>query len=131
MDNINHPPHYTKGKIEPIEVIEDWGLGYCDGAALKYIARYKHKGDPLSDLKKARWYIDRLIYIMEQKAQGIPTNPFLSGISYKFADGKYSVRDGGTTVLQDDKSKTFISDTNGFGLNTQMSFNFGEEESLP
>ena len=60
-DLINHPPHYTHGKIEPIDVIADWKLGFCDGSALKYIARWRHKGDGLNDLKKARWYIDRLI----------------------------------------------------------------------
>ena len=111
MDNINHPPHYTKGKIEPIEVIEDWGLGYCDGAALKYIARYKRKGDPLSDLKKARWYIDRLI-------SGLEPN------------GSYTVRYYGTTGAPH-QGHVYSTGTNGFGLNTQMSFDFGEEGSLP
>lgn len=64
-DLINHPPHYTRGSIEPIDVIEDWRLGFCDGNALKYIARAKHKGSELEDLKKARWYLDRLIHQLE------------------------------------------------------------------
>jgi len=38
-DNINHPSHYTFGKIEPIDVIEDWGLPYHLGNTVKYIAR--------------------------------------------------------------------------------------------
>lgn len=66
-DMINNPPHYTKGKIEPIDVIEDWKLGFNDGNAVKYIARAPHKGTQLQDLKKARWYLDRLIQQLEGK----------------------------------------------------------------
>lgn len=67
VDLINHPPHYTHGTIEPIDVIEDWQLGYHLGAAVKYIARHKHKGTPLQDLKKASWYLNRLIGKMERE----------------------------------------------------------------
>jgi hypothetical protein len=67
-DQINHPPHYTFGKIEPIDVIEDWQLGFCTGNALKYIARAKHKGSEIIDLEKARWYLDR--EIARLKSQG-------------------------------------------------------------
>lgn len=62
-DNINHPAHYTRGKYEPIDVIEDWNLGFHLGNTVKYIARAGHK-DPsrlIEDLKKARWYLDRHI----------------------------------------------------------------------
>ena len=61
VDRINHPKHYTAGNIEPIDVIEDWKLGYHLGCVIKYIARAPYKGTPLEDLKKARWYLDRLI----------------------------------------------------------------------
>lgn len=60
-DLINHPPHYTSGKIEVITAIEDWGLGFHLGNAVKYIARAGLKGSPIEDLKKARWYLDRAI----------------------------------------------------------------------
>lgn len=60
-DEINHPPHYTVGKIETIDVITDWNLNYCEGNVIKYLSRYKHKGMPLKDLKKAEWYLKRLI----------------------------------------------------------------------
>jgi len=60
-DPINHPPHYTHGDIEPIDAIEAWGLGFCLGNVVKYIARAGHKGDRLEDLKKARWYLEREI----------------------------------------------------------------------
>ena len=60
-DNIDHPAHYTQGKIEVIDVIEDAKLGFCVGNAIKYILRADHKGNRLEDLKKARWYLDREI----------------------------------------------------------------------
>jgi len=65
-DMINHPPHYNMGKIEPITVIEDWDLGYHLGNAVKYLARYKYKGTPIEDLKKAVWFINRKISIVEK-----------------------------------------------------------------
>jgi len=60
QDNINQPPHYTQGNIECIDVIEDWKLSYAEGNVLKYLCRYKHKNG-LEDLKKAKWYLDKLI----------------------------------------------------------------------
>ena len=58
---INHPPHYNSGNIEVINAIEDWGLDFNAGNVVKYIARHQHKTDPLEDLEKARWYLDRII----------------------------------------------------------------------
>ena len=60
-DNVNSPKHYTKGKYEVIDVIEDWDLNFRLANAVKYIARHKHKGKPLEDLKKALWYLEREI----------------------------------------------------------------------
>lgn len=62
-DMINHPPHYKRGGIEAIDVIEAWGLGFCLGNALKYIARAGHKAgdDPVQALEKAAWYLRRHI----------------------------------------------------------------------
>jgi len=64
-DNVNHPAHYTMGRIETIEAISaalgDEGFqSYCAGNVLKYVWRYRHKGGKES-LEKARWYLDRLI----------------------------------------------------------------------
>jgi hypothetical protein len=66
-DTVNHPPHYTFGRFEVIDVIEDWKLGFCLGNAVKYIARAAHKGHELEDLHKARWYIDRHIAALEKE----------------------------------------------------------------
>ncbi len=64
MDAINHPAHYTVGKIEVIDAIEDWRLGFHAGNVVKYVARHKHKNG-LEDLKKAAWYLARLIEITD------------------------------------------------------------------
>ena len=67
-DVVNRPKHYTDGKIEVIEFIEDKKLGFCLGNAVKYIARAGKK-DPtkeVEDLKKARWYIERRIKEIEE-----------------------------------------------------------------
>lgn len=57
---VTNPVHYTSTKISPIEVIEDWDLGYCLGNTVKYIGREKLKGG-LQDLEKAHWYLTREI----------------------------------------------------------------------
>jgi hypothetical protein len=69
IDSVNHPPHYggEDNPYEAIKVIEAWGLGFCLGNTVKYIARNDHKGNPLEDLRKARWYLDREITRMEAK----------------------------------------------------------------
>ena len=67
-DMVNHPPHYTQGGIECIDALTAMISPYKDpnDAALswqvvKYIWRHPFKGKPLEDLKKARYYLDRLI----------------------------------------------------------------------
>ena len=64
-DDVNHPSHYTDGAIECIEAIEaqltaEEFRGYLKGNIAKYIWREKHKGGTNS-LKKAQWYLDRLV----------------------------------------------------------------------
>lgn len=62
-DNVNHPSHYTDGKIEVISFIEDKGLNFHRGNAVKYIARAgkKDPGKEVEDLRKAVWYLNREI----------------------------------------------------------------------
>ena len=66
-DNVSHPSHYTDGNIEVIDYIEDKGFGYHLGNAIKYISRAGKK-DPkktAEDLRKAVWYIERYIGLIE------------------------------------------------------------------
>ena len=67
-DMVNHPKHYTSGRFEAIEVIEDAitgaptvKAGFLLGQVLKYCLRLWGKGNAIQDARKARWYLDRLI----------------------------------------------------------------------
>lgn len=71
-DPVNRPAHYTSGKIEVIDFIEDQKLGFHLGNAVKYISRAGKK-DPaklIEDLEKARWYLDRKIKNLKESADG-------------------------------------------------------------
>jgi hypothetical protein len=63
---VNHPSHYNAGNIEVIDAIEDWGLDFNAGNVVKYVARHQHKANAIEDLKKARWYLDRIIERLEK-----------------------------------------------------------------
>ena len=63
-DAINHPPHYTKGKIEVSDFIIDQKLDFCEGNVVKYVCRWKDKNG-IQDLKKAQWYLNRKIKEIE------------------------------------------------------------------
>lgn len=65
-DNVNHPEHYTQGGIECIDAIKasmtcEEFVGYLKGNCLKYLWRYRNKGKVQEDLKKAQWYLDKLV----------------------------------------------------------------------
>jgi hypothetical protein len=62
-DLVNHPPHYTDGGIDTLKFIEAKDLNYRLGNVVKYISRTGKKvdSDPIQDLEKARFYLDREI----------------------------------------------------------------------
>jgi hypothetical protein len=65
-DPVMRPDHYNNGAIEAIEAIkasmpENEFRGYLKGNALKYLWRYDYKGKPIEDLRKCKWYLDRLL----------------------------------------------------------------------
>lgn len=70
VDMVNHPPHYTVGGIETIDYMKAKSTteefrGHLRLTALKYLSRMGHKDDSLKDLKKAQWYLNRLIQEIE------------------------------------------------------------------
>lgn len=72
IDVVNHPSHYTKGNIECIDAIESATTGksgieaVCVANVIKYLWRYEEKNG-LEDVKKAKWYLNKLISEMESK----------------------------------------------------------------
>lgn len=75
QDEVNEPKHYNYGKFETIDVIVDTlgeyeAISYCHGNVLKYTMRMWHKGKPITDCKKARWYLNKMIELLE-KTEGI------------------------------------------------------------
>lgn len=67
-DKVNHPSHYTSGKVECIDAIESATTGLqgieavCTANAIKYLWRWKKKNG-VEDLQKAQWYISKLIEV--------------------------------------------------------------------
>lgn len=59
-EKINHPEHYQSDSMEVIEIIDAYQLNFYEGNIIKYLLRYNKKGG-INDLKKAKWYLDRLI----------------------------------------------------------------------
>lgn len=74
MDNVNHPQHYTQGKVEVIDVIEDLlkdvddsKIAYSLGQVLRYILRSPYKNNFYEDLNKAEWYLSRALDALEKE----------------------------------------------------------------
>ena len=65
-----NPAHYKQGKIEVIDFILDQKMHYLTSNICKYICRWRFK-DGLCDLKKAKWYLDKLI----EQEEGGGSNP--------------------------------------------------------
>ena len=71
-DRVNSPSHYTAGTQEAIDIIEEAianaptnKAALLQGQVLKYLLRVWLKDNPLEDLKKSRWYLERLINTLE------------------------------------------------------------------
>lgn len=68
-DVVNAPYHYTNSEIECIDAIKasltkDEFRGFCKGNIMKYVWRERNKGE-LESLKKAQWYLNRLVKEVE------------------------------------------------------------------
>ena len=78
QDLVNHPPHYTSGRVETIDFIEDCVqqapdavVGGLQWQVLKYMSRLWLKDDPALDAGKARFYLDRLIRTLQKPEYNI------------------------------------------------------------
>ena len=61
IGSIGQPPKNYAGGDEPIKFIQSHGMTYAEGCIIKYICRYKLKGNPKTDLLKARAYLDLIL----------------------------------------------------------------------
>ena len=73
-DDVEHPVHYNNGNVECIEAIEAASSkkefeGYLRGNVIKYIWRFRYK-DGEKDLRKAKWYLEKLISFLEKSNVG-------------------------------------------------------------
>lgn len=73
-DVVNKPKHYNQGNIECIDAIEamlshEEFVGYLRGNSLKYRWRFRYKNG-VEDLRKAEWYENKLLEILEEKIDG-------------------------------------------------------------
>ena len=65
-DPVNHPSHYTFGRFEVIDVLQDWfPTSPLLWQVVKYVARAQHKGNMMQDLKKAQFYLNKAIEQLE------------------------------------------------------------------
>lgn len=60
-ETVNHPSHYQGNSLEVIDIIEDFGLNFNLGNAIKYVLRAGKKDSRQEDLNKAIWYLRREI----------------------------------------------------------------------
>jgi hypothetical protein len=71
-DMVNHPPHYTQGGIETIDIMEAKSTpeefkGHLKLTALKYLTRAGHKESELQDAKKTQWYVNKWVKTIEKE----------------------------------------------------------------
>lgn len=95
-DPVNHPSHYCRGGIEVLDAIEAWELDYHRGNAVKYIARagYKDPAKEAEDLKKAVFYLRRLIELIKRRKKGKKKVKVLSGVGLHKACKAWELDDG-------------------------------------
>ena len=72
QDMVNHPPHYTQGGMETIDIMEAKSTpeefkGHLKLTALKYLTRAGHKESELQDAKKTQWYVNRWVKTLEKE----------------------------------------------------------------
>ena len=79
--------HYSRLGIEPIQFIETNGLGYHEGNVIKYVSRWRNKNG-IEDLKKAKWYIERLLELETSTPEPTFEEPvqFKPGLAPRVAD---------------------------------------------
>lgn len=111
IDNVNHPSHYCQGGIECIDVLKAATVGktgieaVCVANVIKYLFRYENKNG-LEDVKKAQWYINRLIQELNEAESN--KYPVYNGVE---PDGCYEC-----AFCEDDEDKTPCKNCKGTAI---------------
>ena len=111
IDNVNNPTHYTQGAVECIDCIKAAAINkngieaFCVGNAIKYLFRYENKNG-LEDVKKAQWYINRLIQELNEAESN--KYPVYNGVE---PDGCYDC-----AFCENDENKTPCKDCKGTAI---------------
>lgn len=144
-DDVNHPSHYTEGRaFEVIEVLEDWVgrspdpiLGSLQWNSLKYQGRVWDKADPLKDLKKSRWYLDRLISKLENKEQAseITYEDILEDYAASATDGtdsiyEYAIYEDNIQLPPDEQSWNDVWSDSSYGTFSNVQLTDEEIDSF-
>lgn len=68
---VDHPSHYKTARMEVIDIIEEFKLGFCLGNVIKYVLRAGRKNEQthIEDLEKAHWYLGREIETLKKSAE--------------------------------------------------------------
>jgi len=66
-EKVDHPDHYQSQTIEVIDIIDSFSLDFYRGNIVKYVLRSDKKGREIEDLRKAQWYLTRLIETKEKQ----------------------------------------------------------------
>lgn len=84
--------HYKTLKVQPVELIMSNHLGYCEGAVVKYLTRWRDKGG-LEDVRKAAHFVQILLedrdyqHRLEDRCQRLPIKDSTDGAEYCVANG--------------------------------------------
>ena len=74
FDPVNKPAHYNQEGIECIDYIRqvlglDGFIAYCHGNMIKYQHRHRYKQNPVQDMEKAQWYLEKMLEVMKEKSK--------------------------------------------------------------
>lgn len=108
-DPINSPSHYAEGRAyEPIDVIHDWELGYNLGNVVKYVSRAGRKLNLVEDLKKARFYLNKEIELLEAVPFAVTYEDILADAAHAATEGDELLAEYGLTHADDNAVTVYL-----------------------
>jgi len=106
-DPVNSPRHYNRNGIEVIDVIETYAKSdFRLANVLKYVCRCEYKGKKLEDLRKAAWYLNRVINEIEEKQRAAAAE--LSRLNWEEVDTAVYVQPSPERIAGDDSAAQSI-----------------------